>query len=164
VSDLKDGIKVASRCIKSKPMVMPLSKQILGAWCLVSFEQEASDGQRSFPMGKDALGSIYYLPDGYVSVQIMTTNRSEYIEPSVCCPARLKYSGLGYLAYSGTYQINSSETVITHKIIISLFPEWLGGQQIRLIKFDGEYLSLSSDGAIGPEQIRFHLLWKRLCN
>ncbi len=143
-------------------MKKSLKEQIAGAWSLVSFEQESSDGQRYFPLGNNASGSLYYLPDGYVSVHIMERQRTEYVKPSRYEGKPLKYTDLGYLAYSGVYTINDSETIIIHKITVSLYPEWVSSQQVRRIKLSGDHLLLSSDGPPGPEQVSFHLLWKRL--
>ena len=111
-------------------MPRSLKEQITGAWSLVSFEQVSAAGRRYFPLGEDASGSIYYLPDGHVSVHIMETQRSDYIDPSLYQGKPLKYTDLRYLAYSGTYTINDSETIIIHKIIVSLYPEWVGGHQL----------------------------------
>jgi hypothetical protein len=143
-------------------MEKSLKEQIAGAWSLVSFEQELPSGQRYFPLGKDASGTLYYLPEGYVSVHIMETKRSEYVKPSLYHGKPLKYTDLEYLAYSGVYTINFSETIMIHKITVSLYPEWVGSQQVRRIKLFGNHLLLSSDGPAGPEQVSFHLLWKRL--
>lgn len=142
-------------------MDLSLIDKIAGAWSLVSFEQQAPNGTVTYPLGKDALGSIYYLPEGFVSVHIMQVNRSEYVNPALYANGKLKYTDLGYLAYSGRFSLNQSETIITHHIDISMFPEWVGGQQIRVIKLDGDHLSLSSDGPVGPDKIKFRLLWKR---
>lgn len=142
-------------------MKTSLKEQITGAWNLVSFEQETQEGKVTYPLGIDAQGSIYYLPDGFVSVHIMQVNRSEFVAPALYANCQLKYTDLGYLAYSGRFSLNQSETVMTHHIDISLFPEWIGGQQVRIIKLDGEHLSLSSDGPVGPDKIQFRLHWKR---
>jgi hypothetical protein len=142
-------------------MEMSLTEQITGAWFLVSFEQETAAGDISYPLGSDAKGSIYYLPDGFVSVHIMNIGRSEFVKPELYAGGRLKYTDLGYLAYSGRYSLNQSQTIITHHIDISMFPEWIGGQQVRVISLNGDHLSLSSDGPVGPDKITFCLLWKR---
>jgi hypothetical protein len=141
--------------------ISSLAEQVTGAWSLVSFTQETQQGEVSYPLGSDAKGSIYYLPNGFVSVHIMKTDRSEYVKPELYAEGRLKYTDLGYLAYSGKYSFNQSQTIITHHIAISAFPEWVGGQQVRVIELDGDHLSLSSDGSVGPDKITFRLLWKR---
>lgn len=141
-----------------------LKNLVIGAWALVSFEQESQEGEIIYPLGDEAKGSIYYLPNGYVSVHIMDVNRSENVDELLYKDMQLKYNDLGYLAYSGRYHIDEENRIMTHHIEISLYPEWIGGQQVRLIKLDGEYLQLSSNGPVGPQKIQFRLLWKRALN
>ena len=35
---------------------------LVGAWQLLSWENQAADGQVTYPMGTDALGSLLYTP------------------------------------------------------------------------------------------------------
>ncbi len=37
---------------------------LVGAWQLRSWENRAADGQVTYPMGTDALGSLLYTADG----------------------------------------------------------------------------------------------------
>jgi hypothetical protein len=138
-----------------------IKEKITGAWHLLSFEQQNFEGKLTYPLGKQAKGSIYYLPDGHVSVHIMDVNRSEIVDETLYINKQLRYSELGYLAYSGRYHIDEEKQVMTHHVEISMYPEWVGGQQVRLIKLDGDHLQLSSMGPSGPENISFRLLWKR---
>jgi hypothetical protein len=141
-----------------------LKSLVVGAWILVSFEQESEDGEIAFPLGNQAKGSIYYLPNGYMSVHIMDINRSENVDEQLYKDKQLKYSQLGYLAYSGRYQIDEESCIMTHNVDISLYPEWIAGEQVRHIKLDGDQLLLSSIGPVGPQKIQFRLFWKRAAN
>ena len=48
---------------------------LVGAWRLVSWENQAADGQVSYPMGTDALGYLLYTADGRFSVMISRAGR-----------------------------------------------------------------------------------------
>ena len=37
---------------------------LVGAWRLLSWENQAADGQVTYPMGTDALGYLLYTADG----------------------------------------------------------------------------------------------------
>jgi Lipocalin-like domain len=133
-----------------------LKEKIIGAWRLVSFEQESKDGKITFPLGKDARGYLYYLIDGHVSVHIMRTGRQISLEDGV-----LKYNELGYLAYGGHYYFDETRMVMTHEVDVSLYPEWTGTAQVRKVDLKWPYLQLSSDGPVGEEGFQFRLRWLR---
>lgn len=134
---------------------------VTGAWALVTFEQESNEGEISYPLGKDARGSIYYLPDGHVSVHIMRSDRGITVDESLVFGQNLQYNQLGYLAYSGRFHVDEELQIMIHELDISLYPEWVGGQQIRKIELNGNRLQLSSNGPVGDNQIRFRLLWEK---
>lgn len=138
-----------------------LAEKITGAWNLVSFQMVNNNGYICHPLGESAKGFLCYLPDGYVSVHIMQRDRQEVIDCNRFAGADFKYNELGYLAYCGRYHIDANKQVITHEVDISLYPEWIGGQQIRLITLRENQLELSSTGAVGPENIQFSLRWQR---
>jgi Lipocalin-like domain len=48
---------------------------IVGTWRLVSWENRATDGEISYPMGLDALGYLIYTAEGRFSVTISRGSR-----------------------------------------------------------------------------------------
>ncbi|MFQ5946720.1 MAG: lipocalin-like domain-containing protein, partial [Anaerolineae bacterium] len=60
----------------------------------------------------------------------------------------------GYIAYFGTYEANEEGRFVTHHIEGSLFPNWVGREQIELFELSGDRLTL------GLNQIRY--IWKRM--
>jgi hypothetical protein len=134
---------------------------IIGAWRLLLFEEESEQGALSYPYGKDAKGSLYYLADGHVSVHIMEAGRGPTIGKSLVLNKEIKYDQLPYLAYSGRYRLDGTTNRMIHEMEISLYPEWVGSQQVRVIELNGDQLKLSSQGPVGPQNIRFRLLWTR---
>jgi hypothetical protein len=65
------------------------------------------------------------------------------------------------MAYAGTYEIVGDSVI--HHVDISLFPNWIGGQQRRVAQLDGDGLSLLArleDGT--PEARTARLRWRRL--
>jgi hypothetical protein len=142
-------------------MSTALTEMVVGSWSLVSFEQESQNGQLTYPLGREAKGSIFYLPNGHVSVNIMRQDRDALIDRKLFEDGNLRYSNLGYLAYSGTFHIDEDNKMMTHDVSISLYPEWVGHPQIRVLKLEGEFLLLSSDGPVGSDKDIFRLKWKR---
>lgn len=142
-------------------MANSLKEKLIGTWSLVSFESEGPDGIITYPLGKDAQGSIMYAADGYVSVNIMQTGRTGFVDRSLYQNKLLKYLDLPYLAYSGRFVLDESRPSVTHIVEVSIYPDWLGAEQYRIIKWLGDDLQLGSDGPIGPDQNWFRLHWKR---
>ena len=51
----------------------------------------------------------------------------------------------GYIAYFGTYEVNEAGDTVVHHVHGALNPGWVGGDQVRRMRFDGELLVLSTD-------------------
>lgn len=66
-----------------------------------------------------------------------------------------------FVSYGGRYRIDGNK--IIHHVEISLFPNWVGTQQIRFFEMSGETLILSTPPFIhaGEEQIAY-LSWLRV--
>lgn len=140
---------------------VPLQQQIIGSWSLVSFTETSMYGDISYPLGQDAKGSICYLATGQVSVHIMDIHRTATIDAALYTNRLLKYTDLSYLAYSGSFHVDEKRKIMTHDVAISIYPDWVGGQQVRLIELEADQLLLSSTGLAEPEKPHFKLLWKR---
>lgn len=117
-----------------------LKDQLIGAWKLVSYVEVPVDGApMRFPFGDDPVGILMYTPDGFVSAQLMRRDRQ-----SASGPMEYADSGIGYLAYSGPFQVDETTKTLTHATSVSLFPGWVGQTQARLVKLDGDRLELST--------------------
>ncbi len=45
---------------------------------------------------------------------------------------------MGYIAYSGPFHTDEEKQPLTHSMFVSLFPNWLGETQRRVVKIDGD--------------------------
>ena len=100
---------------------------------------------------------------GYVSVAIMSVNRPKFAsrnmgegttdEKVAACDT--------YLSYCGKYEVRQDEVI--HHIEVSLYPNWVGVDQERVLEFDGKRLSLSTRPLIvGGMQQTAYLIWERV--
>jgi Lipocalin-like domain len=66
-----------------------------------------------------------------------------------------------YVSYCGRYEFHG-DTVL-HHVELSLFPNWVGVTQERLVKISGDRLTLSTRPLLleGRQQTA-HLLWERV--
>src|SRR5829696_4827566 len=55
---------------------------LVGAWRLVSWENQAADGQVTYPMGSDPIGYVIYATDGRFSVTISRPGRARRRRPA----------------------------------------------------------------------------------
>lgn len=134
-----------------------------GRWEVTSWEQVFDDGRRELPMGEHLEGFILYTKDGYMACMIAKALRPNFETGgqwnAIDAEKAQAYSSM--LAYGGRYEIQGD--VITHRVDLSLFPNWKGGAQKR--RFD-----VSSDGTLtltarleeGTAQARSaRLVWRR---
>jgi len=142
-----------------------LRSTLIGAWALVSYETKNAAGKSSYPMGKDAQGIIMYTPDGYMSAQIMKpgTPLFKNSDLSVATDAEYARAAASYLAYSGPFYVDEKTKTLKHAMTVSLFPNWLGQVQVRLVRYEEGLLHLGAEGPIlinGEMQDTF-LIWKK---
>jgi Lipocalin-like domain len=75
-------------------------------------------------------------------------------------PAEIAAAAGDYFAYCGTYELGDGEVV--HRVDMSLLPNWMGGNQVRRVAFDGERMTLSTPPTpIGGRQQIATLVWER---
>ena len=75
----------------------------------------------------------------------------------------IKQEALGYIAYSGAFHTDEVKQTLTHSMFVSLFPNWLGQTQPRVVKIEGDVLYLSTAAPItsGGKKTMSYLSWKR---
>ena len=120
-----------------------VAADLVGTWRLVSWEIVSADGV-SHPMGPDALGYLSYNRGGRVFVQVMRRNRGELTDDGVVAASADQLRDVlgGYLAYAGSYQVDSAAGTVTHRIECALLPAAVGTDLTRWIELDGSRLTL----------------------
>lgn len=147
-------------------MTERLRERLVGAWELIDVVEAPEDGSAvRRPMGEDPVGLILYSADGFMSVQIMhrehATAPAE--DPYGRTAEELAAEARTYFAYAGPYEVDEEHGVVTHKVRTSLYPGWVGQDQRRAARFEGDVLCLSgaepslSAGVL----VRTTLRWRR---
>jgi hypothetical protein len=124
----------------------PLRDALIGAWQLVScVETDVATGEVFLPMGEHPQGFILYTPDGYMSAQLSAADRPNFESGDMYKgkPEEYVAAGLSYLAYSGRYYVDEASRTVEHEMFVSLFPNWKGQRQARIVKLDEKELHLS---------------------
>ena len=102
-----------------------------------SYVEEPVDGSAPFyPMGEEPQGIIMYTPDGYMSAQLMHPGRPKFRSGDWLrgSDEEIKEEALGYIAYSGPFHTDEEKQTLTHSMFVSLFPNWLGQTQPRVVE------------------------------
>ena len=139
-------------------------EQFTGTWKLVSSEFRRSDGQLTYPMGRDAIGIIMYDANGHMSVQIVCPDRPAFASGDHLkgTPMEIKSAFEGFIAYYGAYEVNQEEGTVTHRVEGSSFPNWVGLAQRRFFEFSDNRLTLSTPPMlVGGQQVTGVLIWER---
>ncbi|MNI04191.1 hypothetical protein D3C81_963310 [compost metagenome] len=158
-----------TRSKNSLKMEETLFNRLIGTWTLVELTEVALEsGDISYPMGKSPKSLIIYNPDGYMSAQIMNPERENFNQEHWKGANAEEYiqEVSTYLAYSGPFYADEEKQILSHTMFISLFPNWTGQTQNRVIHFENEYLILESGKPFFAEgkEVVHKLKWKRAEN
>jgi hypothetical protein len=115
-----------------------------------------------YPYGPDATGYLMYSADGYMSAVVMSANRPSFAAGDLLVGSveERAAAAASYISYAGPYEDQAGKVV--HHVKVSLFPNWLGGDQERFYEVVGNRLSISTPPMLlaGREQ-RSYLIWER---
>lgn len=118
-------------------MAHTLRSKLIGVWQLESFDFVPEDGSPSYPvMGPNPIGQLIYTETGYVGAQLGSDGRTvEDTSQSLID---------SYLAYAGTFAVDETAQCVTHFVDMSLYPDWVGVPQPRLVRFIQKSLELTT--------------------
>lgn len=134
--------------------------RLVGNWTLISYDSINPDGTIGKPFG-DAVGRLTYDSLGYMSGQVMRPDRAP-IARSDRGIHKLRAAYTGYIAYFGTYEVNDAKDTVVHHVHAALNPAWVGGRQVRRMRFDGDLLILEAAIDRPDGTLRHVLTWRRL--
>lgn len=141
---------------------MSIEKAIIGtSWRLESFQSEDKFGEINFPLGENAEGVILFTNEHRMAVQIMATGEEKNVSTTDLdrfnTETEKEMAKLGYHAYSGPFDLNEEENTLTTHVDLSLIDAYVGSDQTRSAKIEGDKLYLSN--VKHPER---KLVWKRI--
>ena len=139
------------------------SNPLVGTWRLISWENRSLDGRITYPLGEDAVGYISYSQDGFVFVAMMRAGRKEFTAGDLlrASAEEKAHAAETYMTYCGRYEFHA-DTVV-HHVELSLFPNWVGVDQERLVEVKGNRLTVSTRPMLlGGIQQSGHLIWERV--
>lgn len=117
-------------------------ERFLGSWELVQWTAMNQQGETTYPYGEDAEGQITYTADGRMSAHLMRP------------PADPADAPAQHLAYWGTFSLQAAAGTVTHHVIGADGSNWIGSDQVRQFRFEGQDRLVLSLG-------QQHLTWQR---
>src|SRR5690242_14621488 len=143
-----------------------LRDQLIGAWKLVSYVEKPLDGSAPiYPFGKDAQGIIMYTHDGFMSAQLSVRERAPFASEDWLKgkPEEFAAAAQSYFAYTGPFQVDEEKQSLSHSMFISLFPNWIGQTQPRIVQLDGDFLTITTEKPIQSlgKMVKPELRWER---
>ena len=139
-------------------MIEP-KQQIVGVWKLVSVMYEDQETKTMSPiMGDNPRGFQIATPDGRWLALATPSGRT--------APATDEERAQAFrtmIAYSGRYRVDGS--TITTKVEVAWNEFWVGGEQVRHIRFEGDKLYIESPPMPHPNMygktVRVIVVWQR---
>jgi hypothetical protein len=119
------------------------------------------DVEVRYPLGEDAVGCIMYGPDGYMSMAIMRPEPTKFSAGDLLGgSARERAQAAGtYVFCCGRHELRGNTVV--YRVELSLFPNWVGVEQERLVEVVEDRLILSTRpiSLVGVPRIA-HRIWE----
>lgn len=135
--------------------------RFVGAWRLVSFESRRPDGTLTYPFGEAPIGIAIFSPDGHVAAQLMRPDRPPLSSPGPTAE-EIRQAFDGCVAYFGACNVDEATHTLVTRVAGSLFPNWIGGDQVRDFEFRGEQLVLRPPPRQTPAGlVTSELVWER---
>lgn len=136
---------------------------LVGTWQMLDWYNLAPDGEKIYPLGPDATGYISYSSDGHVFVHMMAATRHLYAldDPFGGTLEEDSAAIKSQISYAGPYTYRGDEVV--HHVTHSSCPNWVGTEQRRNVRLDGDCLELSAHGALFQGRtVTAFVTWKRV--
>ena len=140
----------------------PTAEQLVGTWQLVSIEDTMKDGSVKPPaqFGLHPQGLIMYEPDGHMCASIMKSDRPAWKDPAHPTDAEKIAYYDSFIAYCGTYKLDSEKSMVTHFPTVAWTPAYVGSTQLRPFKLEGNRLIITVAG-VSPMIAKRVLIWER---
>lgn len=140
------------------------SSSLRGTWKLVSALSSTATGvHNNTPYGPNPTGILIYNNDGRMAVMISYGGRKKLsVADRMAAPFEERAEAFAtFLAYSGRYTVKGDKVI--HHVELASLQNWVGTDQIRLIKYHGKRITLVTP----PLQLNgmtevFELTWERV--
>jgi hypothetical protein len=133
-------------------------------WELDSYTVTDSEGIARFPYGQDPVGQLIYTEGGRMSAQMMRDDFDLGSFAEMDGESAVQEMGLSaFFAYWGTYSVDEGGSTVTHHLAGSLYSDWVGVDQLRNYRFEGDdtLVIWAQLQGVGDPGDLYELVWVR---
>jgi Lipocalin-like domain len=145
-------------------------ESIVGTWRLISFHGRKADGTLRLAFGENPQGLLVYTVGGHMIAILSEPNRESFCSSNfrggIPEEALAAVNSYYYISYFGRYEVHGDEVI--HHVEMSLFPNWIGQDQVQKLRFADGNLILSTPSfllsgplGLGPVLSRCHFNHRR---
>jgi hypothetical protein len=135
---------------------------LVGTWRLVSASASTADGRPiAAPFGSTPTGLMTYTAEGRMTAMISHAGRRPLSNDRISSPASERAEAFAtFFAYAGRYSVSGQQVI--HHVEISSVQNWVNTDMVRLVKFDGERITLRTPPlSVGGTTQTTDLVWER---
>jgi len=147
LAEVRRALDEAPRSAEEAEASKDVSASFVGHWRLVSYENFTEDGS---VVKRPISGRIMYDAQGNMAAQLMPEGDVVEVEDR-----RTRR----YVAYFGSYEVDSERGIVTHRPEGSVIYPWVGGELQRYYSFSNGRLELSLKN---DERVTGTLTWERI--
>ena len=154
--------RVRSQSASSNPSALD---RLFGTWRLVSDGTFRPDGSfEPFPeYGPHPIGYLMYDKTVHMCVTLANPNPPHWADPAKPRHAERAMSHRAMEAYGGTYGVREKEGQVIHRPELAEWPHYIGSEQVRNFRFEGDRLILSlEETPPNGERRRYQITWQRV--
>jgi hypothetical protein len=138
---------------------------LVGTYRLISAGTFRSDGAfEPYPeYGQHPVGYLMYDATGHMCVSLSTPDHPHWVNPEKPTDAEKIHSYNAFFAYCGTYEVREKESRVIHRPEMGSWPHYIGTDQNRNFRLEGDRLILSDEETPpGGERRRYQITWERV--
>jgi hypothetical protein len=120
-------------------------ESVVGVWKLVSYTAvDAETGAVIQPFGDAPKGFIFYTAGGRMTALLTAGNRKRFSAGNrINAPVEERAEAFATSSsYAGTYTLEGDR--VTHHVEVATNPDWVGGDQLRFPRIDGNRLIITT--------------------
>jgi ketosteroid isomerase-like protein len=139
--------------------------RLIGTWKLVSTEAILTDGSsKPFPeYGLHPVGYLMYDATGHMCVTLANPNPPHWADPAKPTNIERALTHEAMEAYCGTYEVREKESQVIHRPELAEWPHYIGSDQVRNFRFEGNRLILSLEETVpNGGWRRSRITWERV--
>lgn len=159
------SITTALNAQKREAKEASLREQLIGTWTLVSVDNIAANGSRSYPYGESPQGLLMVDGHGNYAIQILRALRPKVAsgDKNKCTPEENAALVQGSNSHFGKISLDETNRTVTFHIEHASFPNWEGTEQKRSYTYSDHLMRyVVTHTTQGGQSVIAEVTWKKL--